>query len=46
MVASPVGDRLLRTEVGYAGAAALLAVLLTALYRSDAPASAAAAISR
>jgi O-antigen/teichoic acid export membrane protein len=33
MFASPISEQLLRTEVGYAGAAALLAVLLTALYR-------------
>lgn len=36
LVAGPIGDRLLRTEVGYAGAAALLAALLTVLYRRGA----------
>jgi O-antigen/teichoic acid export membrane protein len=36
LVAGPIGDRLLRTEVGYAGAAALLAALLAALYRRGA----------
>ena len=30
---SPVGEQLLRAEVGYAGATALLALLLAALYR-------------
>ena len=33
MFASPISEQLLRTEVGYAGAAALLAVLLAVLYR-------------
>ncbi|MDX6640383.1 MAG: hypothetical protein QOF12_1394 [Solirubrobacteraceae bacterium] len=49
MVFGPIGDRLLRTEVGYAGAAALLALLLAALYRrppSRQVAPAASAIAR
>jgi O-antigen/teichoic acid export membrane protein len=33
MFASPISEQLLRAEVGYAGATALLAVLLAALYR-------------
>jgi O-antigen/teichoic acid export membrane protein len=33
MVTPAVGDQLLRTEIGYAGATALLALTLTALYR-------------
>jgi len=33
MLASPVSEQLLRAEVGYAGATALLAALLAALYR-------------
>jgi hypothetical protein len=33
MLLSPVGEQLLRAEIGYAGATALLALLLTALYR-------------
>jgi O-antigen/teichoic acid export membrane protein len=33
MLVSPVGEQLLRAEIGYAGATALLALLLAALYR-------------
>ena len=33
MLSSPVSEQLLRAEIGYAGATALLAVLLAALYR-------------
>jgi O-antigen/teichoic acid export membrane protein len=33
MLSSPVSEQLLRTEIGYAGATALLAALLAALYR-------------
>jgi O-antigen/teichoic acid export membrane protein len=33
MLLSPVGEQLLRAEIGYAGATALLALLLAALYR-------------
>lgn len=33
MLVSPVGEQLLRAEIGYAGATALLAALLAALYR-------------
>jgi O-antigen/teichoic acid export membrane protein len=33
MLASPISEQLLRAEVGYAGATALLAALLVALYR-------------
>ena len=33
MLGSPVGEQLLRAEIGYAGAAALLAFLLATLYR-------------
>jgi O-antigen/teichoic acid export membrane protein len=39
MLAPVVGDELLRTEVGYAGAAALLCALLAALYARSAPAA-------
>ncbi|MEO8689883.1 MAG: hypothetical protein ABI611_16925 [Solirubrobacteraceae bacterium] len=39
MVSPFVGDELLRAEVGYCGAAALLCALLTALYRSSATSS-------
>lgn len=49
MVAPIVGDELLRTEVGYFGATALLALMLTAVYRRGTaaqPAPAAAAIAR
>ncbi len=42
VAAAPIDDRLLRTEVGYPAAAALLAAMLWALYRAPA----AAAISR
>jgi hypothetical protein len=46
MVAPVVGDQLLRTEVGYSGAAGLLALALWMLYRrgAGAPAPIAAAI--
>jgi O-antigen/teichoic acid export membrane protein len=40
MLLSPVGEQLLRAEIGYAGATALLALLLTALYRSGTGATA------
>ncbi|MGP0100866.1 MAG: hypothetical protein ACLPUT_04490 [Solirubrobacteraceae bacterium] len=33
MLSSPVGEQLLRAEIGYAGATALLALMLAALYR-------------
>ncbi len=33
MLVSPVGEQLLRAEIGYAGATALLALMLAALYR-------------
>jgi hypothetical protein len=33
MLSSPVSEQLLRAEIGYAGATALLALLLTMLYR-------------
>jgi O-antigen/teichoic acid export membrane protein len=33
MLSAPVGEQLLRAEIGYAGATALLAALLAALYR-------------
>jgi O-antigen/teichoic acid export membrane protein len=33
MLSSPVGEQLLRAEIGYAGATALLAAMLAALYR-------------
>jgi O-antigen/teichoic acid export membrane protein len=36
MVTPAVGDQLLRTEIGYAGATALLALMLSALYRQGA----------
>jgi len=39
MLTPVVSEQLLRTEIGYAGATALLALALTALYRSGAPAS-------
>jgi len=35
VVAAPIGDRVLRTEVGYAAAAVLLAALLLALHRRN-----------
>jgi O-antigen/teichoic acid export membrane protein len=37
MVIPAVGDQLLRTEIGYLGATALLALMLTALYRRGNP---------
>ena len=37
MLIPAVGEQLLRTEIGYAGATALLAVALAALYRQSAP---------
>jgi O-antigen/teichoic acid export membrane protein len=37
MVTPAVGDQLLRTEIGYVGATALLALTLTALYRRGNP---------
>jgi O-antigen/teichoic acid export membrane protein len=37
MLAAPIGDEVLRTEVGYTGAAALLALGLVALYRRGSP---------
>jgi O-antigen/teichoic acid export membrane protein len=33
MLSAPIGEQLLRAEIGYAGATALLALLLTMLYR-------------
>jgi hypothetical protein len=33
MLIAPVGEQLLRAEIGYAGATGLLALLLAALYR-------------
>jgi hypothetical protein len=33
MLSSPVGEQLLRAEIGYAGATALLALMLATLYR-------------
>ena len=41
MLAGAVSDQVLRTEIGYAGAAGLLALALTALYRRGSPAAAA-----
>jgi O-antigen/teichoic acid export membrane protein len=40
MVSPAVGDQLLRTEIGYCGAAGVLALALGALYRRGAPAAA------
>jgi O-antigen/teichoic acid export membrane protein len=40
MLASPVDEQLLRTEIGYAGATALLALLLALLYRRGSDAAA------
>jgi hypothetical protein len=37
MLAGAVSDQVLRTEIGYAGAAGLLALALTALYRRGSP---------
>jgi O-antigen/teichoic acid export membrane protein len=37
MLAGAVGDQVLRTEIGYAGAAGLLAAALAALYRRGSP---------
>ncbi len=37
MLTPAVGEQLLRTEIGYAGATALLALMLTTLYRRGAP---------
>jgi hypothetical protein len=37
VAAAPIDDLLVRTEVGYAGAALLLAVLLAGLYRRRHP---------
>ena len=37
MLIPVIGDQLLRTEIGYAGATALLALMLAALYRQGAP---------
>jgi O-antigen/teichoic acid export membrane protein len=39
MLSAPVGEQLLRAEIGYAGATALLAVLLATLYRRGTTAS-------
>ena len=39
VVLAPIGDLLLRTEVGYAAAAAVLALLLAVLYRAPAAAA-------
>ncbi len=46
MVSPVVGDQLLRTEIGYCGAASLLALALAALYRRGAPAAPPAAASQ
>jgi len=37
MLIPVIGDQLLRAEIGYAGATALLALMLAALYRQGAP---------
>jgi O-antigen/teichoic acid export membrane protein len=39
MLLAPIGEQLLRAEIGYAGATALLAMLLAALYRRGSGAS-------
>jgi O-antigen/teichoic acid export membrane protein len=44
MLTPAVGNEVLRTEVGYAGAAALLALALAALYRRGSPTAAASAV--
>ena len=38
MLTPAVSEQLLRTEIGYAGATALLALMLAELYRRSAPA--------
>ncbi len=43
MLAGAVSDQVLRTEIGYAGAAGLLALALTALYRRGSPTASASA---
>ena len=40
MLSPAVSEQLLRTEIGYAGATALLALTLAALYRRGTPARA------
>jgi O-antigen/teichoic acid export membrane protein len=44
MVADVIADPILRTEVGYAGAAGMLAVALAALYRRGSPTASARAV--
>ena len=44
MLSSPVGEQLLRVEIGYVGATALLALMLAALYRRGSGANAAGSI--
>jgi len=43
MLLGVVADQVLRTELGYAGAAGLLALALTALYRRGSPTASASA---
>ena len=43
MLAGAVSDQVLRTEIGYAGAAGLLALALAALYRRGSPTASASA---
>jgi O-antigen/teichoic acid export membrane protein len=43
MLASPLANQILRTEVGYAGAASLLALALASLYRRGSPTASASA---
>jgi O-antigen/teichoic acid export membrane protein len=44
MLAAPIGDQVRRTEVGYAGAAGLLALGLFVLYRRGSPPTSASAV--
>ena len=44
MLLGVVADQVLRTELGYAGAAGLLALALTALYRRGSPTASASAV--
>jgi hypothetical protein len=43
MLVGAVGNQILRTEIGYAGAAGLLALALTTLYRRGSPTASASA---
>jgi thiosulfate reductase cytochrome b subunit len=43
MVVGVVGNQILRTEVGYCGAAGVLALMLLALYRRGSPTASASA---